>query len=89
MDKALKEVLKSLMKKFDEYMTHGSSWILHELLRLDLQILEYISLRGSTYTPPRNDLEAKHAVGNIKNKDQKCFIWSIALTFYGDPNIFG
>ena len=85
-DEALQEVFKSLMKKIDEYMSRGSCWILHELLRLDLHTYEYIPLQGSTYIPLPKDLKAKHAVINMNNTDEKCFIWCIALALYGDPN---
>ena len=73
-DEALQEVFKSLMKKIDEYMSRGSCWILHELLRLDLHTYEYIPLRGSTYITLPKDLKAKQAVINIENNEKKCFI---------------
>ena len=75
------------MKKIDKYMSRGSCWILHELLRLDVHIYEYIPLRGSTYITLPKDLKAKQAVINIENNEKKCFIWCITLALYGDPEV--
>ena len=87
-DGALDEVREYLQKKIDEFEERGSGWILHELLRLDLHTYVYEPLRASTHIPSSDELKAKHAVVNIQNKDDKCFIWSVSAAIYGDSHDF-
>ena len=67
-DQVLHKIIEQILKRVDEYEERGSGWILHQLLRLDLHTYEYTPLRASTYIPLPNDLKAKEAVVNIKNK---------------------
>ena len=43
-------------------------------------------LRGSSYLPLPDEVKAKHAVVNIQNDDDKCFLWCMSAAVYGDPN---
>ena len=61
-------------------------WVLHQLLKLDLHAYEYDPLRASTYIPLPKELQDKHAVVNIQNNDDKCFIWCVSAAVYGDPD---
>ena len=54
--------------------------MLDKLLKSDLRILEYSPLQVSL---PKG-LQKKKAVINIKNKDEKCFLWSVIVGLYGD-----
>ena len=67
-DQVLHTIIEQILKRVDEYEERGSGWILHQLLRLDLHTYEYTPLCASTYIPLPNDLKAKKAVLNIKNK---------------------
>ena len=64
----LHTIIEQILKKVDKYEERGSGWVLHQLLRLNLHTYEYTPLRASTYIPLPNDLKAKEAVVNIKNK---------------------
>ncbi|CAG2241237.1 unnamed protein product [Mytilus edulis] len=42
----------------------------------------YRTLKGSSYIPLPIKLRSKHAIINVKNKDSKCFMWSILAELY-------
>ena len=83
-EEALNDVFQNILKKIDEYEQRGSGWVLHQLLKLDLHAYEYDPLRASTYIPLPKELQDKHALVNIQNKDNTCFIWSVSAAVYGD-----
>ena len=85
-EEALNDVFQNILKKIDEYEQRGSGWVLHQLLKLDLHAYEYDPLRASTYIPLPKELQDKHALVNIQNKDDKCFIWCVSAAVYGDPD---
>lgn len=45
---------------------------------IELNILEYKPVKGSSYIPLPDNITEKKAIINHENKyDQKCFMWSI------------
>ena len=46
-------------------------------LSLDLHIVKYEPLGGSSYIPLPGFLAAKKAIINLKNEDDECFKWTI------------
>jgi hypothetical protein len=42
----------------------------------------YRPLRGSNYIPLPIKLISKHAIINVKNKDNNCFIWSVLAALH-------
>lgn len=63
-------VIERVLRKIDEAILQGSGFTLSSINKVD-------PLRGSSYIhlPPK--LHKKHAIINIKNKDEMCFKWSI------------
>jgi hypothetical protein len=59
----------------ENFEIRGSQWVLSRILRLELNINRYTSLRGRSYVPLLDVLANKKAI-NVKNKD-KCFLWAI------------
>jgi hypothetical protein len=66
-----------LLDSIEQYELCGSGWVLNKLLRLDLHAVNYDPLRASTYMPLPEEIALKHAVVNIKNSDNLCFLWSV------------
>ena len=67
-DQVLYTIIEQILKRVDQYEERGSGWVFHQLLRLDLHTYEYTPFSASTYILLSNDLKAKEAVVNIKNK---------------------
>ena len=79
---SLKSIEMQLLKDIEVFQRNGSGWIINKLLQLDTTVLKHDPLRASTYIPLPNQLRWKNAVLNIKNTDQKCFLWSVIAQFH-------
>ena len=55
----------------------GSGWRFHSIIRLELHTVSYNPLRGETWVALPKELANKGAIINPKNKDNKCFLWSV------------
>ena len=55
----------------------GSGWRFHSIIRLELHVVSYNPLRGETWIALPKELANKNAIINPKNKDNKCFLWSV------------
>ena len=74
------------MKSVDEFQRNGSGWVIKDIIRLDTTILEFDPLRASTYIPLPKEVSDKKAVINIKNDDEKCFLWAVIAAMYPVDN---
>ena len=55
----------------------GSGWIFYKIINLELHTVSYKPLRGNTWIPLPKELADKKAIINMKNQDNKCFMWSV------------
>ena len=49
----------------------------HSVIKLDLHTVNYMPLKGDSYIPLPKELADKKAIINMKNKDNKCFLWCV------------
>ena len=72
LDKSFQEVLY----RVDHWIIKGSGWIIESIDEEDVNISAYSPLIGSTYTElPSGLKDSKKDLINIKNYDNKCFLW--------------
>ena len=55
----------------------GSGWIFYKIIKLELHTVSYKPLIGNTWIPLPKELADKKAITNMKNKDNKCFMWNV------------
>ena len=55
----------------------GSGWVFIKVIRLILKIDKWDPLKASSYIDLPKELKNKKALINMKNKDNKCFLWSV------------
>ena len=55
----------------------GSGWAFYKIIKLELHTVSYRPLRGNTWIPLPKELADKKAIINMKNKDNKCFMWCV------------
>ena len=55
----------------------GSGWRLHSIIKFELHTVRYNPLRGETWVPLPKELANKKAIINMKNEDNKCFLWCV------------
>ncbi|GFW95212.1 c2H2-type domain-containing protein [Trichonephila clavipes] len=73
----LESAFKKIQNSFEEFTQRGSGWTLDKILKLELNIAKYQPLCPSSYIPLPKKLADKKAILNIKNEDQKCFVWCL------------
>ena len=82
-EEQLNEVNQKILSALTSYQKEGSSWMLSEILHLDLSVAHYKPLKGSSYLPLPKMLKDKKAI--IENKDNKCFMWSVLAALHPVP----
>ena len=73
----VEKVYSNLMKQMENYSKNGSGWVLKNFVTLEINFLSYKPLRGSSFIETPKNLQNKKGFINIKNNDQKCFLWSV------------
>ena len=81
-EKLLKKGFGKILKDLEEFQMNGSGWYFKEVLRLEVHTVEYNPIKGSSYIDLPECIKNKQAIINIKNRDDKCFLWSILRYLY-------
>ena len=68
--------------QIEDYQERGSGWSFKEIDKLEIHTVEYNPTKGSSYTPLPDWIVNKKAIVNIKNKDDKCFLWCVLRYIY-------
>ena len=55
----------------------GTGWAVFNVIKLELHTVIYKPLRGETWVPLPKELADKKAIINMKNENNKCFLWSV------------
>ncbi|HEY9485712.1 MAG TPA: hypothetical protein VIQ04_03640, partial [Nitrososphaeraceae archaeon] len=66
-----------ILNEMESFETRGSQWTLNKIHKLELRLNKYNPLKGSSYIPLPKVIDAKKAIINVKNGDNKCFLWSV------------
>ena len=71
-------VIRTILKKISIYQNNGSGWYFKELSHLEIHTVDYNKpMRGSPYIPLPDWIMQKKAIVNIRNTDEKCFLWCV------------
>ena len=81
---ALGHMIDDIHQLIDRYTNEGSGWGIKEVISHGLRINRYSPLEGRSYIPLPESIQNRKATVNIKNKDDKCFIYSLGRAL--DPN---
>ena len=76
-EKLLERCFESIYAKIDNYTKDGSEWYLKEIVQLEIHTTKNNPTKGSSYIDLPKWIKDKKAIINIKNKDDKCFLWCI------------
>ncbi|KAL4084177.1 hypothetical protein QTP88_028010 [Uroleucon formosanum] len=66
-----------IVNEIEDFVMKNSQWRLHQILSSGININKYVPFKGSSYIPLPEHIQNKHAIINVKNKDDKCFLWAI------------
>ena len=73
----LNKLLREIIENISTYQKNGSGWYFREVVKLEIHTTEYTPLTGSSYIPLPDWIMRKKAIVSIRNKDNKCFLWSV------------
>ena len=68
---------KNILNDIDAYQENGSGWYFVEVVQLEIHTAEFNPNKGSSYIDLPSWIKNKKAIVNIKNKDDKCFLWCV------------
>ena len=76
------EIFKEMMDEIEEEVqkvehAEGSGWVFVEVEKLTLHTDIWDPLKGSSYIDLPKELKNKNAIINMKNEDNKCFLWCV------------
>ena len=70
-------MVERILEKIATYLATKSDFRFHSVIKFELHTVSYRPLRGETWIPLLKELANKNAIINIKNKDNKCFLWCV------------
>ena len=79
----LAKVIHTILEKINIYQQNGSGWYFKEIVNLEIHTVKYYPMKGGpegsggSYIPLPDWIMRKKAIVSLRNKDNKCFIWSI------------
>ena len=74
-DRMVWRVLENITKFVDG--GGGTDVVFHSVIKLELHTVSYVPLSGETWFPLPEELVNKNTIINMKNKDNKCFLWCV------------
>lgn len=66
-----------MLTQRSKYQKNGPGWYSKEVVELEIHTKEYKPVRGSSYIPLPDFIANMTAIINIKNNNEKCFLWSM------------
>ena len=81
-DEALEQAFERVDEKLTKWTNEGSGWNLLSVVGSYLNIFACRPLAGSSYIELPKALKTRHAIVNVKNKDQQCFKWSVLAALH-------
>ena len=76
------EARRRLRECIEEFVREGSGWIFDRIIRLEMSVVGFNPLAGSGWIDLPEKLKRKHAIINIKNTDNRCFLYSVLAHIY-------
>ena len=73
----LSKIITEIIEKIIIYQQNGSGWYFKEVVQLEIHTTEFNPMKGSSYIPLPDWIMRKKAIVSIRNKDDKCFLWSV------------
>lgn len=78
----LNEAFQKMFASKEEFIMKGSDWIFSKVIYLEICYAIYSPLKGGNYIKEPMELQRSRSLVNIKNNDQKCFLYSVLAKLY-------
>ena len=70
-------MVERILEKIATYLVTDSDVRFYKVIKLELHTVSYNPLKGKTWIPLPKELANKKAIINMKNTDNKCFLWCV------------
>lgn len=80
----ISQVLSDLNDIIELFEVYGSGWKLKNILGCDIRISRYNNMRGRCHTKLPQELTRKHAIINVKNVGNDCFMYAFLSVMHYD-----
>ena len=77
-------MVERILEKIPTFLATKSDVRFHSVIKFELHTARYKPLRGETWIPLPKELADKKAIINMKNKDNKCFLWCVLRALNSD-----
>ena len=81
----LNSCFQQMTTAIEGFISRGSEWRLDHVLSIEVATVPYTPLGGSSYLPLPAKFSGIRSVVNVKNEDQRCFMWSILAALHPAP----
>lgn len=78
----LNEAMQKMYASLEKFMREGSGWYVKKVLKLEIHTVVYKPIPGSKYIPLPKTLVKSNSLLNIKNNDDKCFLYSVLASLH-------
>ena len=82
----LNELARELSAQVDNWNSRGSGFVIERILKFTICITKFHPLHGSSYIPTPPQIANKTCTINVRNNDNKCFLWSVLACLYPPSN---
>ncbi|KAJ8868717.1 hypothetical protein PR048_030256 [Dryococelus australis] len=69
--------ISKIIAEMGAFEAKRSQWVLNRIFKLEVRINKYVPFKDSSYVDLPEKIKTKQAVINVKNNDQKCYLWSV------------
>ena len=76
------EMFSEIQSALEKVETEQSGWVFIQIIKLVLHTTKWKPIYGSSYMPLDPYLANKKAIINMKNEDDKCFMWCLLRALY-------
>ena len=83
-ESSLQNMRSDIEARIDRFTMEGSGWAVIEVLNHDLHVNKYDPLAARSFIPLPAEIQNKKATVNLKNDDDRCFIYCLGRAL--DPN---
>ena len=83
---SLNEAFQKMSASLESYTRNSSGWNIRKVIELTIHSIRYSPLSGSSYIELPSTLKISRSLLNIRNEDQKCFLYCILASLHVAPS---
>ncbi len=82
LDHFIEQLKIEVLTRNERFIRDKSGLVIHSILKATANVQEYNPLEGSSYLPLPKFLANKHAIVNVNNTDNRCFVYAILAALH-------